>query len=83
MPTLSFLVTQPVYDVISNAITGYNAYNPQAEPLIDENDFAKRAFQMSLVSNLRRLRDTRVSSLGDKLGTCSNDIWNQITGLLG
>jgi hypothetical protein len=83
MPTLSFVVTQQVFNNVGPAITGFNTFMNPVNPIDTEDEFAKRGFLQFLNQQLRRLREERSAQLGDKLATCDEATWNQITGLLG
>jgi len=82
MPTLSFTISQAKFDKLSNALAAYNAQNPN-EPLADENAFAEVALRSFAQIYLTHYREQRIATVKDQLATCSEAIWNQVTGLLG
>lgn len=82
MPTLTFNITQDRFDRTAKAILAWNEAHPE-NPAVDENDFAKQAYVEHLQDYITRYRNTRISMVQDKLGTCSDSTFSQVTGLLG
>lgn len=81
MPQVSFNIASGKYANIPKAIIAYNVENPE-NPLIDEDDFCKKASLEALQVYMTRYRNLRFSMVQEQIEACSDSQWAQVTGIL-